>query len=84
MVVIAFSQKYVMQIEIGKEGNNVYNKSKKNVYSQISQGPLKQDSGRVFFLLKAEFVAGGFSALLPFPANLGYTEIWNRIDWDML
>lgn len=69
-----------MQIEIGKEGNTVYNKSKKNVYSQISQGPLKQDSGRIFsFLLKAESVAWGFSDLLSFSANIEYIEIWNNI-----
>lgn len=74
--------KVCKQIEIGKEENIVYNKRKKN-YSQIYQGPLKQDSYRVF-LLKAEFIAWGFAAFLPFPVNLEYTEIWNRIDWDML
>lgn len=37
IVGFAFSQKYVMQIAIGKEGNIVHNKSKKCLFTDFSR-----------------------------------------------
>lgn len=49
--------KYVMQIEIGKEGNIVYNKSKKMFIHGFLKGHSSKTVAGFFVLLKAECVA---------------------------